>query len=61
MPGIIKEISDFNFSEEEKNVEFSEALHHGLYTDYLTGAQIKFDQQKTLTLKPWGYKIYVKK
>lgn len=50
-----------NFSPEEATVSFSETLHHGVYLDYLSGGEARFDETSELTIAPWGYHVYVRK
>ena len=50
----------FNFSGKEQTVELGETLYHGNYTDFVTGESTALDASSTLTMKPWGYKVYVK-
>jgi hypothetical protein len=41
-------------------VTFSEALHHGTYTDYFTGETVTFAAGTRLSLEPWSFRIYVR-
>lgn len=50
----------FNFSVEPRTVRFEERLHHGDYVDYFSGEAVSFDQETTLTLGPWGYRVFVR-
>ncbi|MBI1365459.1 MAG: alpha-amylase [Alphaproteobacteria bacterium] len=51
----------FNFSPNSQKVTFSQSLHFGAYTDYFSGQSRKFDASSSLTLKPWGYRVFLKK
>ena len=50
----------FNFSDSEQQVSFKAHLHHGKYTEYLSGETAEFGTDTRLTLPAWGYRIYVK-
>ncbi len=49
-----------NFSDQPQTVTFKESLYHGEYADYLGGESVKLDGATRLSLKPWGYRIFVK-
>ena len=49
-----------NFSGQPQTVTFKDTLYHGKYTDYLAGKPAELDASTKLTLKPWGYQIFVK-
>jgi len=49
-----------NFSGAAHTVTFRDSLHHGAYTEYLTGQAVTFDQATRLTLQPWEYRVLVK-
>ncbi|MFN3862778.1 MAG: alpha-amylase family glycosyl hydrolase [Erythrobacter sp.] len=49
----------FNLSPRPHAVSFTQARHHGRYTDALTGAAITFAGDETLDLPAWGYRIFV--
>lgn len=51
----------FNFSENIQNATFKETLYHGEYTDYFTKRNFSFNEGSMLELKPWDYKVYVKR
>lgn len=48
-----------NFGPTPATLTFQDALHHGTYIDYFTGAPIEFTAT-TIDLKPWAYRVYVK-
>ena len=48
----------FNLSPRPHAVTFSQARHHGSYTDALTGAPASFRGGESLDLPAWGYRIY---
>ncbi|MBI1392649.1 MAG: alpha-amylase [Alphaproteobacteria bacterium] len=50
-----------NFSGEALTVSFPEALHHGDYVDYFADSPARFDAATTLDLKPYDYRVYVKR
>lgn len=50
-----------NFTGAAQTVSFSQALHHGDYTDYFSGETVTFDDEATLSLTPWEYRVYLKK
>ncbi|NWG92998.1 MAG: alpha-amylase [Parvularculaceae bacterium] len=49
-----------NFTPEEQMISFEDALHHGDYVDFFSGAPAKFDRSSGLTLAPWEYRLYLK-
>lgn len=49
----------FNFSDTPQHVSFKQHLHHGSYTDYLSGETVQFTEGSTLKLAAWDYRIYV--
>lgn len=49
----------FNFSDTPQHVSFKQHLHHGSYTDYLSGETVQFNEGSTLKLAAWDYRIYV--
>ncbi len=51
----------FNFSDKEQNASFKEQLYHGKYIDFSTNEEVHLDEDFKLVLKPWEYKVYVKK
>ncbi len=51
----------FNFSKNTQNITFKETLYHGEYIDYFTNESCPFSEESKLKLKPWGYKVFVKK
>jgi 1,4-alpha-glucan branching enzyme len=50
----------FNFSNTPQQVSFNQHLHHGVYTDYLSGKAVEFVADSQLELPAWGYHIYVR-
>lgn len=48
-----------NFSAQPQTVTFKESLYQGKYTDYFAGQPIELDPSTKLTLKPWGYQVFV--
>jgi len=55
----------FNFSDQAQAVQFDERLYHGAYRDAFSGEAVEFPQAGPAALKPWlkpwEYKVYVKK
>jgi glycosidase len=49
-----------NFSDRPQTVTFKESLYHGQYTDYFSGQLAELDASTKITLKPWGYQVFVK-
>lgn len=49
-----------NFSSLTQTVTFQDALYHGTYTDYFSGARVELDAATELTIAPWGYRVFVK-
>jgi glycosidase len=50
----------FNFSAAEQTVTFQERLHHGVYCEAFSGKPVSFDATTSLTVEPWGCRVYVK-
>jgi glycosidase len=50
----------FNFSGDSKEVVFKEYLHFGEYRQFRDGNNMTFDENSSISLKPWDYKIYIK-
>ncbi|WP_066529195.1 alpha-amylase family glycosyl hydrolase [Erythrobacter sp. CCH5-A1] len=48
----------FNLSPRPQSITFSQARHHGSYTDAMTGAPALFAGGESLDLPAWGYRIY---
>ncbi|WP_193162061.1 alpha-amylase family glycosyl hydrolase [Microbulbifer hainanensis] len=48
-----------NFSDEEKTVSFSDTLFPGEYTELFSRKRVVMDSDASLTLPPWGYRVYV--
>lgn len=51
----------FNFSNEEITVKLDTKYFQGNYVDAFSNEKIKVNDDFTITLKPWGYKILEKK
>ena len=49
-----------NFSDQPQTVTFQDSLYHGKYTNYFGGQPIELDASAKLSLKPWGYQVFVK-
>jgi glycosidase len=49
----------FNFSAQPRCVTFTDTLHHGTYTDALTGEPEVLTKDTVLDLRPWGYRVLV--
>lgn len=49
----------FNFSGQPQNVSFGQGPHHGAYTDAFSGQAAAFDASTSLTLPPWGWRVFV--
>ncbi|MDX1591007.1 MAG: alpha-amylase family glycosyl hydrolase [Balneolaceae bacterium] len=54
-----KVFAAFNFSENDKTVQFQENLFPGNYQDALTGIETRLNPEGTVQLDPGSYKIYV--
>ncbi len=50
----------FNFSGNPVTVSFSGDLHHDVYREFLSGAQVTLDEDSQLELAPWSNRVYVK-
>lgn len=48
-----------NLSDKAQTVSFTDGPFKGQYKDYLDGGNLAVDQETSLTLAPWGYKILV--
>ncbi len=51
----------FNFSDSTRVVSFKDKLQHGIYSDFSNDASIEFNENSSLNMKPWSYKVFVKK
>ncbi|MFY8188510.1 MAG: alpha-amylase family glycosyl hydrolase [Flavobacterium sp.] len=51
----------FNFSANNNVVSFKETLFQGEYVDFFTNENTNFTDATTLELKPWDYKVFIKK
>lgn len=49
-----------NLSPASRTVTFLESLCHGAYTDFVTDEPVKVDDDTSMTLQPWSYRILVK-
>ncbi|MFZ1411394.1 MAG: alpha-amylase family glycosyl hydrolase [Micropruina sp.] len=50
----------FNFSAEPVTASFRESLYHGSYRDFESGELNHLDQDLTLELAPWNYRVFVR-
>ena len=50
----------FNLSERRQTVSFPESLHHGAYSDALSGEPMTFDATTELELERWGFHVFVR-
>ncbi|MFA5872567.1 MAG: hypothetical protein WC832_01255 [Anaerolineales bacterium] len=50
----------FDFSDQSQAVTFNESLYQGEYIDYFGKEAVNFAGSTQLTLKPWGYRVFVK-
>ncbi len=50
----------FNFSDTAKTIEFRESLHFGTYQSFRDNEVVVFNENSTLYLKPWEFRIYTK-
>jgi hypothetical protein len=48
-----------NFSGETQAVTFTDSLFHGSYVDYFSSQTAEMTSTTRLTLKPWGYQVFV--
>lgn len=48
-----------NFTPEPQEVAYGDGPHLGRYRDYFTGEPAVFDGAVTLSLPPWGYRVFV--
>ena len=55
-----KVLALFNFSAVPQQVELSETLAHGEYTEFFTGNVAKLTAETSIALSPWGYAIYTR-
>jgi glycosidase len=49
-----------NFSKQPQTVAFTEGLYIGAYTEFFTNEKVSLDGSTSLTIEPWGCRIYVK-
>ncbi len=49
-----------NFSDQPQSVSFKEGLYQGRYTEYFSGQTVELNAETRLTMKPWGYQVFVK-
>lgn len=47
-----------NFSDAPQSVAFKDALYHGRYTDFASGAAVVLDATTKLELPAWGYRVF---
>lgn len=50
----------FNFSDEAKKVTFKEPLYHGNYTTFGTNESTTLNEDSSIELNPWEYRVYIK-
>lgn len=50
----------FNWSAQPQTVTLHEALYPGRYTDFASGAGVDLAAEATLTLEPFGWRVYVR-
>lgn len=48
-----------NFSDAPQSVTFDEHLYYGNYTDNFDQASVELSGSTELTLRPWGYRVFV--
>jgi hypothetical protein len=48
-----------NFSDELQTFIFNESLYQGKYVDYFSKGTVELLSDAQITLKPWGYRIFV--
>jgi glycosidase len=48
-----------NFSDEVKEVKFHESLYQGNYTGFFSDQAFSLDEDFTLKIEPWGFRIFV--
>jgi glycosidase len=51
----------FNFCAEPQAVTLYETLYHGAYREYFSGEAVEFTGSTQVALKPWEYRVYVRK
>ena len=49
----------FNFSAMPQSVTFGETLYHGSYRDFSSGATVSLNEDFTLHMPPWSYRVFV--
>ena len=49
-----------NFCADPQTVTFYEALYSGVYTDYFRAETLELSTSTQLSLKRWGYRIFVR-
>jgi len=49
-----------NFTAKRQTLSFSDAPFEGDYTEYFTGKKASFDDDTSITVEPWGYRVYVR-
>ena len=55
-----KVFAAINFSGQPQTITFKDTLYHGKYTEYLSEQAVELDASSKLTVKPWGYQVFVK-
>lgn len=50
-----------NLSDQPLEISFTGSLYHGGYTEVFSGEVMAFDNESSLQLEPWGYRLYEKR
>ena len=53
-----KVFAAFNFSAQQEQVTFSDALYHGDYSDFSSGEKVTLDAGLKLEMPPWSYRVF---
>jgi glycosidase len=48
-----------NLSDTEQHVTFGPGPHHGQWREHFSGNELAVDAETSLTLPPWGYRVFV--
>ncbi|PVX51774.1 glycosidase [Balneicella halophila] len=51
----------FNFSDEEQTYNGNDFKLNGIYTEYFSDEKLNFKENSSILLKPWEYKVFIKK
>ena len=49
----------FNFSDKPQSVSFSDTLYHGSYRDFSNHEPVMLNEDLTLEIGPWAYRVFV--